>query len=47
MPLLPAKYSYKKPYIHLQQVKIILDKLKIFTNKYIDTQLSTFKQKKI
>lgn len=33
--------------MHSEQFIIMLDKVGIFTNKYVDAQLSTFKQKKI
>lgn len=42
-----AKHNFKQPEIHLKQVKIILNKLNIFTYKYAGAQLSTFGQKEI
>ncbi len=50
VPLAPsplAEHGHRQPEMHPEQVKILLDKIDTFTNKYVDTQLSTDGQKVI
>ena len=46
-PSPPAENSYKQLEIYPEQVKIMSDKLDIFTNKHANIQLFAFGQKKI
>ncbi len=46
-PSPPVEHCHGQLEIHLEQVKIVLDKLDTFTNKYADAQLSTSGQKEI
>ena len=46
-PSPPAENGYEQPEMHLEQVKIVSDKLDTFINKHADAQLSASGQKEI